>query len=51
MEIKKVSVIGGGTMGNGITHVFALNDFPVYLVETSGALYDKAVQTIEKNLN
>ena len=33
MEIKKVAVIGGGTMGNGIAHVFALNDFSVYLVE------------------
>ncbi len=33
MEIKKIAVIGGGTMGNGITHVFAMKGFDVNLVE------------------
>lgn len=50
MDIKKVAVIGGGTMGNGITHVFAMNDIPVNLVETSQKLADKALSTIDKNL-
>lgn len=51
MEIKKAAVVGGGTMGNGITHVFAMNDIPVNLVETSEELATKALSTIEKNLD
>jgi 3-hydroxybutyryl-CoA dehydrogenase len=51
MEIKKVAVIGGGTMGNGITHVFALNNFNVSLVEVSEELYNRAIGTITKNLD
>ncbi|MCS7054003.1 MAG: 3-hydroxybutyryl-CoA dehydrogenase [Ignavibacterium sp.] len=50
MEIKKVAVIGGGTMGNGIAHVFALNDYEVFLCENNEELYDKAINTITKNL-
>jgi len=50
MDIKQIAVIGGGTMGNGICHVFAMNDIPVNLVETSKELADKAVATIDKNL-
>ncbi|MDX1585249.1 MAG: 3-hydroxybutyryl-CoA dehydrogenase [Balneolaceae bacterium] len=51
MDIKKVAVIGGGTMGNGITHVFAMNGILVNLVETNQELADKALETIEKNLD
>ncbi len=51
MEIKKVSVIGGGTMGNGITHVFALKGFQVNLVEMNDELAEKALSTITKNLD
>ena len=51
MSIKQVAVIGGGTMGNGITHVFAMNDITVHLVETSEKLAQKAISTIEKNLD
>ncbi len=51
MDITKAAVIGGGTMGNGITHVFAMNGIPVHLVETSDALGQKALNTIEGNLN
>jgi len=51
MNIKKVAVIGGGTMGNGIAHVFALNNFDVYLTETSEALLDRAINTITANLD
>lgn len=50
MSIEKVAVIGGGTMGNGITHVFAMNDIPVNLVETKPEFAEKALSTIEKNL-
>ncbi len=50
MEIKKVAVIGGGTMGNGIAHVFALKDFEVYLTEMDELRYDKAISTISSNL-
>ncbi|MEX0823040.1 MAG: 3-hydroxyacyl-CoA dehydrogenase NAD-binding domain-containing protein, partial [Balneolaceae bacterium] len=49
-EIKKVAVIGGGTMGNGIAHVFAQNGFSVNLVETTQEFADRAMNTINKNL-
>ncbi|MDQ7816105.1 MAG: 3-hydroxybutyryl-CoA dehydrogenase [Melioribacteraceae bacterium] len=51
MEIKKIAVIGSGTMGNGIAHVFAMNDFKVYLVDTSEKLIDKAILLISNNLD
>lgn len=50
MDIKKVAVIGGGTMGNGICHVFAMNGIPVNLVEMNQELADEALATIDKNL-
>lgn len=49
--IKTVSVIGAGTMGNGIAHVFAQNGFSVQLVDVSQAQLDKALSTIIKNLD
>jgi 3-hydroxybutyryl-CoA dehydrogenase len=51
MEIKKVAVVGGGTMGNGICHVFALNNFSVYLVEVNEELANKSIDNISKNLD
>ena len=51
MEIKKVAVVGGGTMGNGIAHVFALNNFNVYLVEVTEELVNKSIDMITKNLD
>jgi 3-hydroxybutyryl-CoA dehydrogenase len=51
MEIKNISVIGGGTMGNGIAHVFAMKNFNVNLVEMSGDLADKSMAVISKNLD
>ena len=51
MQIKKVAVIGGGTMGNGIAHVFAMNGFDVNLVEMKKELADKALATVSKNLD
>jgi len=51
MEINNVSVIGGGTMGNGIVHVFAQKGFKVNLVEQNNEYAEKALNTISKNLD
>jgi 3-hydroxybutyryl-CoA dehydrogenase len=49
-KIDKVGVVGGGTMGNGIAHVFAQNGHPVVLVDVDQARVDAALATIRKNL-
>jgi 3-hydroxybutyryl-CoA dehydrogenase len=46
----KISVIGSGTMGNGIAHVFAQNDHDVTLIDVSAEALKKAMAVIEKNL-
>ena len=46
-----ISVIGAGTMGNGITHVFAQKGFSVTLIDVSAVQLEKAVATISKNLD
>lgn len=51
MEFNKIAVIGGGTMGNGIAHIFALKGFHISLVEMSEELVRKAIKTIEGNLD
>ena len=51
LYMKNISVIGAGTMGNGIAHVFAQNGFEVHLIDVSQAALDKAISTIEKNLD
>ena len=48
--IKNVSIIGAGTMGNGIAHVFAQNGFTVKLVDLNAAQLEKAITNIGKNL-
>ena len=48
--IKQVSVIGAGTMGNGIAHVFAMNGFKTTVIDISEKSLEKAKNTIEKNL-
>jgi len=50
MGIQQISVIGAGTMGNGIAHVFAQYGFTVSLVDTEPAQLQKALQTIANNL-
>src|SRR5947209_20278359 len=50
MDIKTVGVIGAGTMGNGIAHVFAESGYNVVLVEAQQAALDRGMQTISKNL-
>lgn len=49
--MKKIAVIGAGTMGNGIAHVFAQFGYDVELVDVSRAALDKAQATISKNLD
>lgn len=51
MDITRVCVVGGGTMGNGIAHVFAQKGFEVTLVEAKKELADKALATIAKNMD
>ena len=50
-SMKNVAVIGAGTMGNGIAHVFAQFNHQVHLIDVSQAALDKAILTIEKNLD
>ena len=49
--MKNIAVIGAGTMGNGIAHVFAQNGFQVHLIDISAASLEKGVATITKNLD
>ncbi len=49
--MKNIVVIGAGTMGNGIAHVFAMNDYAVSLVDISEAALERALATISKNLD
>jgi len=50
-QINKVAVIGAGTMGNGIAHVFAMKDYQVTLIDISADALERAIQTITKNLD
>ncbi|MDP4174737.1 MAG: 3-hydroxybutyryl-CoA dehydrogenase [Bacteroidota bacterium] len=49
--MKKIAVIGAGTMGNGIAHVFALNGFDVILSDIKKEFLDKATEVIRNNLD
>ncbi len=49
--MKNIAVIGSGTMGNGIAHVFAQNGYNVALIDISAPALEKAVATITKNLD
>ncbi len=49
--MKNIAVIGSGTMGNGIAHVFAQNGFNVNLIDISAPALEKAVAIITKNLD
>ncbi len=49
--IKSVAVIGGGTMGNGIAHVFAQKGYSVNLIDVRQEALDKALSTIGKNMD
>ncbi len=49
--MKNVAVIGAGTMGNGIAHVFAQFGYQVNLIDVSAPALEKAIGTIDKNLD
>jgi 3-hydroxybutyryl-CoA dehydrogenase len=49
--MDQIAVIGSGTMGNGIAHVFALQGFPVNLIDVSGPALEKGIKTITGNLD
>ena len=51
MEIKKVAVIGAGTMGNGIAHVFAQSNFHVQFIDIKDDFIERGLTTISKNLD
>lgn len=50
MDIKNVAIVGAGTMGNGIAHVFAVAGFGVTLVDTQEAFLERALASIDANL-
>lgn len=50
MNIRRIAVVGGGTMGNGIAHVSALAGLEVVLVDTDPGALERAVATIGRNL-
>lgn len=49
--MQQITVIGAGTMGNGIAHLFAMNGYTVKLVDVNRDSLDRAVGTIAKNLD
>ncbi len=49
--MKKIAVIGAGTMGNGIAHVFAQAGFETSLIDINQSALEKALNTIQKNLD
>ncbi|MGD9328228.1 MAG: 3-hydroxyacyl-CoA dehydrogenase NAD-binding domain-containing protein [Cyclobacteriaceae bacterium] len=49
--MKKIAIIGSGTMGNGIAHVFCLNGYRVNLIDISQQALDQAVNTINLNMD
>ncbi len=49
--MKSISVIGSGTMGNGIAHVFAQNGYNVSLIDVKAEFLEKALTTISKNMD
>ena len=51
MSIQRVGVIGAGTMGNGIAHVFARSGFDVLLCDVEQRFLDRGLETITKNLD
>ena len=51
MNIQQVGVVGAGTMGNGIAHVFARGGFSVVLCDLEQRFLDRALETVSKNLD
>jgi 3-hydroxybutyryl-CoA dehydrogenase len=51
MDVKKVGVVGAGTMGNGIAHVFAMAGHDVVMMDVEESMLDRAIAIITKNLD
>ena len=51
MKVEKVAIIGAGTMGNGIAHVFAQNGFRVEFIDIKEKFVDKGLESIKRNLD
>jgi 3-hydroxybutyryl-CoA dehydrogenase len=51
MEVKTIGVVGAGTMGNGIAHIFARGGYQVLLYDIDRNFLDRAIETIGKNLD
>lgn len=51
MKIKNITVVGAGTMGSGIAHVFALHNYKVCLIDTNQTFLDRGIKTIGSNLD
>lgn len=51
MEIQRVGVVGAGTMGNGIAHVFARSGYHVVLCDVQQSFLDRGLDAIAKNLD
>ncbi len=51
MDIRRIGVVGAGTMGNGIAHVFARNGYDVVLCDVEQRFLERALATIGKNLD
>ena len=49
--MRKIAVIGAGTMGNGIAHTFAQSGYEVSLIDISADSLQRGMNTIEKNLD
>jgi 3-hydroxybutyryl-CoA dehydrogenase len=51
MQIRQVGVVGAGTMGNGLAHVFARSGYEVVLCDVEQRFLDRALDTIARNLS
>ena len=49
--MKNIAIVGAGTMGNGIAHVFAQNGYLVHLIDINEQALENSLQTISKNLD
>jgi len=49
--MKNIGIVGAGTMGNGIAHVFAQNGYLVHLIDINEQALENSLQTISKNLD
>jgi hypothetical protein len=51
MDVRRVGIVGAGTMGNGVVHVFARSGYDVVLCDVEQRFLDRGIETIGKNLD